>query len=120
MLSALVEGNSLASTCRIAGIAKMTVLKFLADVGEACEHFQDVWLRDLPCKRVQVDELWSFVGMKNKNVPAERYNEFGIGDVWTFVALDADTKLVVTWRLGWRMCASDRATQRQCAGSAAR
>jgi hypothetical protein len=50
-------------------------------------------MRDLPCKRVQVDELWSFVGMKNKNVPVESYNEFGIGDVWTYVAIDADTKL---------------------------
>jgi len=102
VITSLVEGNSIASTCRITGVAKMTVLKLLADVGTACENLQDRWLRDLDCKRVQVDEIWSFVGMKAKNVPAESYNEFGIGDVWTFIALDADSKLVVTWRLGWR------------------
>jgi IS1 family transposase len=84
------------------GISKCAVLKLLADVGTACENLHDRWMRDLPCKRVQVDEIWSFVGMKNRRVPPERYNEFGIGDVWTFVAIDADTKLVVSWQLGWR------------------
>lgn len=102
IVSALVEGNSIASTCRMMNVNKRTVLRLLASVGEACEDLQDRWLRDLPTERVQVDEIWSFVGMKNKHVPAERYNEFGIGDVWTFVALDADSKLVITYRLGWR------------------
>jgi IS1 family transposase len=100
--SALVEGCSLASTCRMTGVAKMTVLSFLALMGEACDDLQDRWMRDLPCKRVQIDEIWSFVGMKAKQVPVERYNEFGIGDVWTYVAFDADTKLVPCWQLGWR------------------
>lgn len=102
VLSALLEGNSIASTCRMTGVAKMTVLKLLADAGAACTDLQDRWLRDLPCKRVQVDEIWSFVGMKAKNVPAHRRNEFGVGDVWTFVAIDADSKLVITYRLGLR------------------
>jgi IS1 family transposase len=102
VVSALVEGNSIASTCRMTNVNKRTALRLLATVGQACEDLQDRWLRDLPCKRVQVDEIWSFVGMKNKNVPVQRYNEFGIGDVWTFVAIDADTKLVITYRLGWR------------------
>jgi IS1 family transposase len=84
------------------GVAQMTVLSLLGIVGGACSDLHDRWSRDLPCKRVQVDEIWSFVAMKNKNVPAERYNEFGIGDVWTFIAFDADTKLVITWTLGWR------------------
>lgn len=73
---------------------------FLRDAGEACAAYQDEHLRDLPCKRVQVDEIWSFVGMKQKNVPAERKGEFGIGDVWTWTAIDADTKLVPSWLLG--------------------
>lgn len=102
VVSALVEGNSIASTCRMTNVNKRTVLRLLATVGLACEDLQDRWLRDLPCKRVEVDEIWSFVGMKNKNVPVERYNEFGIGDVWTYVALDADSKLVITYRLGGR------------------
>jgi IS1 family transposase len=102
ILSALLEGNSIASTCRMTGAAKMTVLKFLVDAGLACADLQDRWLRDLPCRRVQVDEIWSFVGMKAKNVPSERRNEFGVGDVWTFVAIDAETKLVITYLLGLR------------------
>lgn len=102
VVSALVEGSSVAATCRMTNVNKRTVLRLLASVGEACEDLQDRWLRDLPCERVQVDEIWSFVGMKNKNVPVDRYNEFGIGDVWTFVAIDAATKLVITYRLGWR------------------
>jgi IS1 family transposase len=102
VVSALVEGNSIAFTCRMTGVAKMTVLSLLALVGESCDDLQDRWMRDLPCKRVQVDEIWSFVGMKAKNVPVESYNEFGIGDVWTYVAIDADTKLVPCWQLGWR------------------
>lgn len=102
VVSALVEGNSIASTCRMTGVAKMTVLSLLATVGDACDDLQDRWMRDLPCKRIQVDEIWSFVGMKHRNVPVERYNEFGVGDVWTFVAIDSDTKLVPAWQLGWR------------------
>lgn len=102
VLSALVEGCSIASTCRMTGAAKMTVLKLLCDVGEACDDLQDRWFRGLECKRLQVDEIWSFVGMKAKNVPLELRNTFGFGDVWTFVAIDADTKLVPCWRLGRR------------------
>src|ERR1700741_4786940 len=102
ILSALVEGCSIASTCRITGAAKMTVLFLLKIVGEACEDLQDRWPRDLTCARVQVDEIWSFVGKKAKNVTPEERASFGVGDVWTFVAIDADTKLVPCWRLGRR------------------
>jgi IS1 family transposase len=102
IITALVEGNSIASTCRMTGAAKMTVLSLLAEVGTACSAFQDRWLRNLDTKRIQVDEIWSFVGMKAKNVPAEKRDTFGYGDVWTFTAIDADSKLLVTWRLGSR------------------
>lgn len=102
ILSLLVEGNSINATCRISGAAKMTVLKLLADVGEACAKYQDEKLRNLPCKRVQCDEVWSFVGAKKKNVPAELKGVFGIGDVWTWTALCADTKLIASWMVGAR------------------
>ena len=69
-------------------------------------RYQDETLRDLTCKRIQVDEIWSFVGMKQKNVPAERKGEFGVGDVWTWTAIDADTKLNVSWLLGDRSTAT--------------
>jgi IS1 family transposase len=84
------------------GAAKMTVLSLLAEVGTACAAFQDRWIRNLDCQREQVDEIWSFVGMKSRNVPVEKRGIFGYGDVWTFTALDADSKLLVTWKLGTR------------------
>ena len=102
VVTALVEGNSIASTCRITDVAKMTVLKLLRDVGSACAELHDRWFRDIPAERVQCDELWSFVGMKQKNVPPDLRMTFGVGDVWTFVAFDADTKAVLTWLVGER------------------
>jgi len=102
IVAALVEGNSLASTCRMLNVSKTGILKLLADVGTACADLQDRWLRDLPCKLVQVDEIWSFVGMKAKNVPADKRGVLGYGDVWTFTALCADTKLMICWRVGHR------------------
>lgn len=102
IVALLTEGNSINSTCRITGAAKNTVLKLLAEVGEACALYQDRVLSGLPCKRVQCDEIWSFVGMKDKNVPAEQRGIFGLGDVYTWTALDADTKLIVCWHVGTR------------------
>lgn len=102
IIGLLVEGNSISATCRITGAAKMTVLKLLADVGQACAEYQDKALRNLPCKRVQCDEIWSFVGAKKRNVPAELKGTFGIGDVWTWTAICADTKLVASWMVGLR------------------
>jgi IS1 family transposase len=97
VIRSLVEGNSINSTCRITGVAQMTVLKLLGDVGTACADLHNRWFRDLPCERVQVDEMWSFCGMKAKNVPVEKRATFGFGDVWTWIAIDADTKLVISW-----------------------
>src|SRR5665213_3403576 len=101
VLSALIEGNSIRSTCRITGTAKGTVLKLLAEVGTACLAYQRTQLVNLPCKKIQCDEIWSFVGAKERTIaPAERGN--GRGDCWTWTALCADTKLVPCWHLGAR------------------
>src|SRR3954449_9953807 len=102
ILGMMVEGMSIRAIARLTGASKNTVVKFLREAGEACLRYQDEHLRKLTCKRIQVDKIWSFVGMKQKNVPAERKGEYGIGDVWTWVALDADTKLVPSWLLGDR------------------
>lgn len=102
IVSALVEGNSIRATCRMTGAAKGTVLRLLRDVGIACAEYQDRTLRNLTCKRVQCDEIWSFCYAKRKNVPREVEGLFGYGDVWTFTAMDADTKLVPSWRVGDR------------------
>lgn len=102
IIALLTEGNSINSTCRLTGASKNTVLKLLAEVGEACALYQDRALRGLSCKRVQCDEIWSFVGMKEKNVPDEMKGVFGIGDVYTWTAIDADTKLVPCWHVGTR------------------
>ncbi len=99
---ALVEGNSIRATCRMTGVAKSTILRLLVALGEACAAYQDRTLRGLYCRRVQCDEVWAFCHAKQKNVPAKKRGQFGYGDVWTWVALDADSKLVVCWHLGLR------------------
>jgi IS1 family transposase len=106
IVAALVEGNGLRATARITGFARMTVEKLLRELGAACAKMQDEQLRNLPCKRVQCDEIWSFVYAKQKNVPADKQGQFGYGDVWTWVAIDADTKLVPSWRVGPRDAAT--------------
>src|SRR6266851_4884036 len=102
VVAALVEGNSIRATVRMTGVAKNTIVKLLADLGEACAQYQDKVLRSLPCRRLQCDEIWSFVYAKEKNVPVEKQGVFGFGDVWTWVAIDADTKLVPCWHHGRR------------------
>jgi IS1 family transposase len=102
VVACLVEGNSIRATVRMTGVAKNTVTKLLVDLGEACAEYQDRVMRDLPCKRLECDEIWAFVYAKKKNVPAEHKGEFGYGDVWTWVALDSDTKLSPSWLIGNR------------------
>jgi IS1 family transposase len=102
VIAALVEGNSIRATCRMTGVAKNTVVKLLVDLGTVCSIHQDRVMRDLTCERVQCDEIWSFCYSKAKNVPADKKGQFGYGDVWTWVALDADTKLVPTYHIGPR------------------
>ncbi len=102
VLRCLVEGNSIRSTVRITGVAKNTILKLLVDAGKACAEYQNKTLRNLTCKRLQVDEIWSFCYAKQKNVPKPFKNKFGYGGVWTLSAICADTKLVPSWLLGIR------------------
>jgi IS1 family transposase len=100
ILQLLVEGNSLRATSRITGASINTVTKLLVEAGQACAWYQDTVLRNLPCKRVQVDKIWSFVYSKQKNVPEGMEGE--AGDLWTWTAICADTKLVPSWRIGSR------------------
>ena len=97
ILRGLVEGNSIRSVSRMTGASKTTILKLLSEVGEFCSHYQDAVLRDLPCKRVEADEIWSFVGAKAKNATTEEQ-----GDIWTYTCICADTKLMVSWLVGGR------------------
>jgi IS1 family transposase len=102
ILGMLVEGMSLRATSRLADVSINTVTKLLLDVASACEQYQDRTLRTIKSRRIQCDEIWSFVYAKSKNVPKEHAGEWGYGDVWTWVAIDADTKLVPSWAVGWR------------------
>jgi hypothetical protein len=100
IIGCLVEGNSIRATVRMTGAAKNTITKLLVDLGEACADYQDRTLRDLPCKVVEADEIWAYCYSKQKNVPEEFKGTPGYGDVWTYTALCADTKLVPTWLVG--------------------
>jgi IS1 family transposase len=102
VVKALVEGNGINSIVRQTGVAKNTVLKLLADLGSACLKYQDETMHDLKLSRIQCDEIWEFCYAKEKNVPAKHKGEFGYGDVWTFVAIDAKTKLIPSWLVGMR------------------
>ena len=102
IINALVEGNSLRATARMCDIAFNTVLKFLPEIGKACAEYQDKVFRNLTSKRIQCDEIWSFCYAKEKNLPEKMQGKFGYGDVWTWVAIDADTKLVPSWLVGKR------------------
>lgn len=101
VISALVEGNSIRSTERMTGIHRDTIMRLMVRVGTGCERLMDVAMRDLKCERIQVDELWCYVGKKQRHMKPED-NPYRVGDTWTFVALDADTKLVPCYRVGKR------------------
>ena len=103
VLSALVEGNSIRGTCRMVGVDKKTVLRLLADVGDACDAYMDDTVKGLQSQRIQCDEIWSFCHAKERNLPVEMRGADGVGDLWTWTALDPDTKLIVTWHLGKRL-----------------
>ena len=105
IIAALVEGTSINATCRMTGVAKHTVLKLLKEIGCAAASFHDTHVRKLKVRRLQCDEIWSFVGAKMKNTSAEKIEQ-GWGDVWTWTAIDADTKLIVSYTLGQRGAAT--------------
>ncbi len=102
IIHSLVEGNSIRATVRMTGAAKGTILKLLAEVGAACADYQNKTLVNLTCKRIQCDEIWSFCHAKEKNVPDDKKGVLGYGDVYTWTAIDADTKLMVSWLVGKR------------------
>jgi IS1 family transposase len=102
IVSCLCEGMSIRATVRVTGAAKNTVTKLLVELGGACGEYQAAALFDLPCTNIQADEIWSFCYSKQKNVPDEHQGEFGYGDVWTWTAICADTKLVPSWLVGER------------------
>ncbi len=103
IIRALVEGNSIRAVCRIMGTEKRTVTRLLVEVGTAAFEFQNRVMRNLSCKRIQCDEIWSYVGCKQKNVtPAKLATKRIVGDAWVWVAIDAQTKLVPCWLVGKR------------------
>jgi IS1 family transposase len=100
VIAALVEGNSLRGTSRLTGVARMTIEKLLRDIGAACAAYHDANVRGVKAQRIQCDEIWAFVGAKQKNVPEEKRGQWG--DIWTWTAIDADSKLIVGYRIGQR------------------
>ncbi len=102
IINLLVEGASLRSISRVTGVSINTVTKLLVDAGEACVAYHNATVRNVKAERVQVDEIWQFCYAKAKNVDAAKAAPEGAGDTWTWTALDADSKLIVSWLLGAR------------------
>jgi IS1 family transposase len=102
ILSMLCEGSSMWAVSRIADVSFNTVAKLLADAGQVCAAFHDEKVRDVTAKRVQVDEIWSFTYAKAKNIPTAKAAPQGAGDTWTWTAIDADSKLIISWLVGGR------------------
>lgn len=101
VVAALVEGSSLRATARLTGVARMTVEKLFRDLGTACAALQDEAFHDLPCKRIECDEIWAFCGTKDKSASPEKKAQ-DWGDIWTWTAIDADSKLILSWLVGQR------------------
>jgi IS1 family transposase len=106
IVGCLVEGMSIRATVRITGAAKNTVTKLVVELGAACQEYQNKIFRNLECKRIQCDEIWSFCYSKEKNVPQDLKGIFGFGDIWTWTAIDADTKLIPCWLIANRSAAA--------------
>lgn len=102
VVSLLAEGMSIRATSRVSGVSKPTVLRLLTDIGPVVAAFQGQILRDLPCERIQCDEIWGYVAMKARRVPEEQRGELGLGDIWVFTSICPDTKVVPTWLVGRR------------------
>lgn len=113
----LLEGCSINSTVRMTGVAKHTILKLLVDLGQACADFMDATMRNLSCERLQADETWAFCFAKQKNVKPKHFENGGYaGDIWTWIAIDADTKLIPSWLIGMRDASSARSFVEDLAG----
>ena len=114
VVAALVEGNSIRSTVRMTGVAKNTVIKLVLDLADACAAYHDRNVRNLRVRRLQCDEIWQYVGAKAKNTSPEK-KAIGWGDVWTWTAIDADTKLCVSYLVGGRDLGWAKEFMRDCA-----
>lgn len=108
IIGLLCEGNSLRATSRLADVSINTVTKLLVDIGNACQEYHDKNVRDITSKRVQCDEIWSFIYSKDKNIPEKMRGKYGIGSIWTWTAIDADSKLAISWLVGNRDAAYAR------------
>jgi IS1 family transposase len=115
VVAVLVEGNSLRATARITGVARMTIEKLLRELGAACTRHHDATVRGLKSQRVQCDEIWSFIGAKEKNATEEQKAD-GWGDVWTWTAIDSDSKLMISWLIGERNTVAAKAFMQDVAG----
>jgi IS1 family transposase len=102
ILGMMVEGNSIRAIVRMTGASKNTIVKLLEDAGEAFSAYQDQAFHNLPCKRLQLDEIWAFTYCKQRTVPFAKKAPEEAGDIWTWVAIDAETKLIPSWRVGDR------------------
>jgi IS1 family transposase len=102
IIGCLVEGMSLRATARMTGFARNTISSLLVQIGRAASEYQDRTLRNLQSTRIECDEIWAFVHAKAKNVPEKYAGQYGYGDVWTWTAIDPDSKLVASWLVGWR------------------
>ena len=102
ILHLLCEGTSIRAVTRLTGASKKAISKLMVDAGQAADWYQDRVFRNLTCKRVQVDEIWAFIYAKQKNVAAAKKAPANAGDVWTWTAIDADTKLIPSWFIGGR------------------
>ena len=106
ILNMLVEGSSMRSISRVTGVSINTVSKLLVDAGEACSAYHDEAVRNVNAQRVQCDEIWSFVYAKDKNVKAAKAAPDGAGDVWTWTAIEADSKMILSYEVGDRSAAT--------------
>lgn len=105
----LVDGCSIRATVRITGVAKNTIQKLTRELGEAVLQYQDNVLRGITCDRIQCDEIWNFCYAKDKNLPDSKRGQPGVGSMWTWTAIDADSKTIISWRLGARDAANANA-----------
>jgi IS1 family transposase len=114
VINCLIEGCSVRATVRMTGVSKPTILKLLADLGAACAAYHDANVRNLKVRRLQCDEIWQFVGAKARNVSVEK-KQAGWGDIWTWIGIDADTKLVISYLVGGRDAGWARDFMEDCA-----
>lgn len=116
ILALMAEGNSIRAITRLTRCSKNTVIKFMVDAWQAVSKYQDKVLRNLPCKRLQCDEIWNFYYSKQKNLEKAKSAPEGAGDIWTWIAIDADTKLAPSWYVGDRDAEAAQAFMSDLAG----